>query len=168
MIANLNWNNTILYKLLFILTFLLIIISVLYRYISMHVHMQQRNELHSCLVKMWKTTLLYCYAGRRSSDFITKTRLYNFDPLKPHFYTVKLRFTGAYIIFLISDQNIDGGYSLEPPRRGGSNEYPQSMYWADNSDNFFHVSSRNRVLAMSNIISDFFHLFGGKIFSIFE
>ena len=30
---------------------------------------------------------------------ITKTRLYNFDPLKPHFYIVKLGFTGVYIIF---------------------------------------------------------------------
>ena len=40
------------------------------------------------------------------SDFylITKTRLYNFDPLKPHFYIVKLGFTGIYIIFLISAQ----------------------------------------------------------------
>ena len=27
-------------------------------------------------------------------------------------------------IFHIYDQNIDSGYSLEPPRRGGSNEYP--------------------------------------------
>ena len=35
---------------------------------------------------------------------ITKTRLYNFDPLKPHFYMVKLGFTGVYIIFLISAQ----------------------------------------------------------------
>ena len=35
---------------------------------------------------------------------ITKTRLYNFDPLKPHFYIVKLGFTGVYIIFLISAQ----------------------------------------------------------------
>ena len=26
-------------------------------------------------------------------------------------------------IFLINAQNIDCGYSLEPPRRGGSNEY---------------------------------------------
>ena len=59
---------------------------------------------------------------------ITKTRLYNFDPLKPHFYIVKLGFTGVYIIFLISVQNIDCGYSLEPPRRGGSNEYPQSIF----------------------------------------
>ena len=29
--------------------------------------------------------------------------------------------------FHISAQNIDCGYPLEPPRRGGSNEYPQSM-----------------------------------------
>ena len=59
---------------------------------------------------------------------ITKTYLYNFDPLKPHFYIVKLGFTGVYIIYLISAQNINCGYSLEPPRRGGSNEYPQSMF----------------------------------------
>ena len=30
--------------------------------------------------------------------------------------------------FHISAQNIDCGYSLEPPRRGGSNGYPQSMF----------------------------------------
>ena len=36
--------------------------------------------------------------------YITKTRLYNFDPLKPHFYIVKLGFIGVYIIFLISAQ----------------------------------------------------------------
>ena len=59
---------------------------------------------------------------------ITKTRLYNFDPLKPHFYIVKLGFTGVCIIFLISAQKIGCGYSLEPPRRGGSNDYTQSMF----------------------------------------
>ena len=31
-------------------------------------------------------------------------------------------------IFLIFAQNIDCGYTLEPPWRGGSNEYPQSMF----------------------------------------
>ena len=35
------------------------------------------------------------------------------------------------VIFLISAQNINCGYSLDPPRRGGSNEYPQSMFWAE-------------------------------------
>ena len=34
------------------------------------------------------------------SDFaITKTRLYNFDPCKPHFDMIKLGFAGVYIIF---------------------------------------------------------------------
>ena len=55
---------------------------------------------------------------------IMKTRLYNFDPLKPHFYIVKLGFTGVYIIFLFLFKNIDCEYSL----RGGSNEYSQSMF----------------------------------------
>ena len=36
---------------------------------------------------------------------ITKTYLYT-DPLRPHFYTVKLGFIGVYIIFLISTKNI--------------------------------------------------------------
>ena len=34
--------------------------------------------------------------------FITKTRLYNSDPLEHHFYIVKLGFNGVYIIFLVS------------------------------------------------------------------
>ena len=34
-------------------------------------------------------------------------------------------------IFYVSAENIDCGYSLEPPRRGGSNEYPQSMFSAE-------------------------------------
>ena len=46
---------------------------------------------------------------------ITKTCLCNLDPLKLVFYIVKLGLTGVYIIFLISAQNIDYGYSLEPP-----------------------------------------------------
>ena len=33
-----------------------------------------------------------------------------------------------YIVFFA--QNIDFGYTFEPPRRGGSNEYPQSMFYS--------------------------------------
>ena len=47
---------------------------------------------------------------------ITETYLYIFDPLKPHLYIVKLGFTRVYVIFLIYAQNLDCGYSLEPPR----------------------------------------------------
>ena len=38
-------------------------------------------------------------------------------------------------IFRISAQNIYCGYSIEPPRRGGSNEYPQSMFLSRNNKN---------------------------------
>ena len=38
-------------------------------------------------------------------------------------------------IFHISAQIIDYRYSLEPPRRGGSNEYPQSMFLSRNKKN---------------------------------
>ena len=59
---------------------------------------------------------------------IRKTCLCNEYPRKPHFYIVKLRYAGVYLFFLFLLQNIDCGYSLEPPRRGGSNLYPQSMF----------------------------------------
>ena len=52
---------------------------------------------------------------------IMKTRLLNIlkilQPKKAKFYITKSD------IFHISAQNIDCGYSLEPPRRGGSNDY---------------------------------------------
>ena len=58
-------------------------------------------------------------------SLITKTCLYKFDPLKPHFYIVKLGFTGIYIIFLISAQK----YRLWILVRtaSGSKEYPQPI-----------------------------------------
>ena len=59
---------------------------------------------------------------------ITKTCLYNFDPLKPNFYIVKLGFTEYTLFLLFLLKNIDCGYALEPPRRGGSNAYSQSMF----------------------------------------
>ena len=40
-----------------------------------------------------------------------------------------------YFYFFIFAQNIDCGYTLEPPRRGGSNEYPQSTFWSKNKKN---------------------------------
>ena len=88
-----------------------------------------------------------------SMNHITKTCLYNLTPLKIHFYVVKLEFTGVYIIFLISAQNIDCGYSLELPRRGGSNKYPQSMFWAE-------------IWKISEFLSENFHFLEVK-FSIY-
>ena len=39
-----------------------------------------------------------------------------------------------FMFFLFVLQNIDCGYTLEPPHRGGSNEYPQSMFVLQNID----------------------------------
>ena len=59
-----------------------------------------------------------------------KTCPCNEYPLIPHFYIAKLGFAGVYLFFLSFLQNIYCGYSFEPPRRGGSNVYPQSMFGA--------------------------------------
>ena len=57
-----------------------------------------------------------------------KTCLCNVYPLEPHFYIAKVGFAGVCLFFVFLLQNIDCGYSLEPPRRGGSNVNTQSMY----------------------------------------
>ena len=47
-----------------------------------------------------------------------------FYPLKPHFYTVKLGFTGVHIIFLIFPRNHRLWVFIRTAtRQGGSNEY---------------------------------------------
>ena len=110
-------------------------------------HFGKKKELTSRLITIYVLNvdvpirLFFLLVSEVQRILITKTSLYNSDPLKPHFYIVKLGFTGVYIIFLISAQNIDCGYSLEPPRRGGSNEYPQSMFWAEiwKISEFFYV-----------------------------
>ena len=52
----------------------------------------------------------------------------NVYSLKPHFYMVKLGYAWVDLFFLVLLQNIDCENSLEPPRRGGSNVFPQSMF----------------------------------------
>ena len=63
-----------------------------------------------------------------SLELITKTCLYNFDPLKPHFYIVNGVYRGKHYFCYFCSKNIDCGYATEPPRRGGSNECQQSMF----------------------------------------
>ena len=61
----------------------------------------QKFLLNMILIKLNPTPFLFEMARYKELS-ITKTCLYNFDPLKPHFYTVILGFTGVYIKFLIS------------------------------------------------------------------
>ena len=125
--------------------------------VILHV-MRLRRKIYSTRKPLLFTITEYYSLNYISFIFqrdITKTRLYNFDPLQPHFYIVKLGFTGVYIIFLISAKNIDYGYSLEPPRRGGSYEYPQSTFWAE-------------IWKILEFLSENSPFIGCKIFSIFE
>ena len=54
---------------------------------------------------------------------------------KFHLQKLKISYKKNSDIFHISAQNIDCGYSLEKPRPGGSNEYPQSMFLSRNKKN---------------------------------
>ena len=65
-------------------------------------------------------------------------------PLRKHAYSNILKIsppkTESFQIknsdnFHISAQNIDCGYSLEPTRRGGSNENPQAMFLSRDKKN---------------------------------
>ena len=48
-----------------------------------------------CMSAVSLEPLLFAGEKRISIALITKTYLYNFDPLKPHFYIVKLGFAGV-------------------------------------------------------------------------
>ena len=64
---------------------------------------------------------------------IMKTRLFKYIE---NFTSKNWKFSDKNSdIFHISAQNIACGYSLEPPRRGGSNEYPQSIRLSRNNKN---------------------------------
>ena len=65
---------------------------------------------------------------------ITKTRQFKY---KENFTSKNWKFSdkNKSDIIHVSAQNIKCGYSLEPPQRGGSNEYPQSMFLSSNTKN---------------------------------
>ena len=86
----------------------------------------QKQVPHDIMTDRSKAVLIiFSFCSRLC---IRKTSPCNEYPLKPQFYIEKLGFAGVYLIFLFLIQNIHCGYSLEPPRRGGSNVYPQCMF----------------------------------------
>ena len=74
--------------------------------------------------------------------------------LNPTFIQWNWGLHGYTLFFLISAQNIDWGYSLEPPHRGGSNEY-HNLYFQQKYKKY-----------QSFYLKKF--IFLGEIFSIFE
>ena len=75
---------------------------------------------------------------------ITKTRLFKYID---NFISKNWKFSDKNSdIFPISALNIDCGYSLEPPRRGGSNEYPKSMFLSRNKKNNIYLCKPHIVI----------------------
>ena len=74
------------------------------------------------------------YTDNPFTDYITKTCLFKYTE---KLITEKLKIfrQKIQIFFIFLLKNIDCGYSLELPRRGGSNEYPQSMFLSRNKKN---------------------------------
>ena len=73
-------------------------------------------------------------------DTITETCLIKYND----FFTTKkgkLSDKNSYT-FPISSQNRDCGYSLEPPRGGGSNEYSQSMFFLQNKKHYVYCKTQ--------------------------
>ena len=67
-------------------------------------HSEKKCALHLFQVNfVYKNDVHFSLNDKDIQD-ITKTRLYNFDPLKPHFYIVKLGLRGVHIIFFFSAQ----------------------------------------------------------------
>ena len=93
--------------------------------------------MHPDLLAIWaknKENGYLCTLNMFKFYFITKTRLFKYTE---NFTIKKLNFSNKKKsdISHVSAQNIDCGYSLEPPRRGGSKEYPQSMFLSRNKKN---------------------------------
>ena len=70
---------------------------------------------------------------------ITKTCPCNVYPLEHHFYIAKLGYAGVFLFFLFLLQNIDCGYSLEPPRR----RVPTIYILSKNKKNIIIFSAEN-------------------------
>ena len=75
-------------------------------------------------------------------------------PETPVLYSKTGVYRGKHYFFLFLLKTIDCGYSLEPPHRGGSNEYPQSMIWAE-------------IWKISVFLSESFHFFLVVKFSVY-
>ena len=45
-----------------------------------------------------------------------------------------------FYVFNIFAQNIHCGHTLDRPRQGSSNEYPQSMFWTQNKKNRYALA----------------------------
>ena len=79
----------------------------------------------------WVSSLIVWRAVKQTGSPTRKDAYIILTPLNPTFIQKKWGLQGYTLFILFLLEYIDCGYLLEPPRRGGSNEYPQSMFRAE-------------------------------------
>ena len=115
-------------------------------------HIGIQKKIESFIYVCWKKGANHIPGSAKKST--TKTRLYNFDPLKPHFCTVKLGFTGVYIIFLIYAQKHRLWVLVRTVLTVLTSTHNLCIEQEYENIRIFHPKS--------------FRFFGGKILTIFE
>ena len=105
-------------------------------------------------IKYISTFIVHSPGNLHLQIYIAKTCLYNVDPIKPHFYIVKLGFTGVYISFPISAQKRRLWVLVRTASPRCSNEY-HNLCLSRNMKNV-----RNYIWKVSFMVE--------KMFSIFE
>ena len=118
----------------------------IWKWRSAHIYARGRRQsckLHYCL---WRVSIKPRLTfSNRSMFFVSKGNF--FDIIKTRIFKYIENFTSKnwnisdkkkHSVFHISAQNIDCAFSLEPPRRGGSNKYPQSMFLIRNKKKNVH------------------------------
>ena len=95
---------------------------------------QASTGRHQRLLSVWSICICRVFAGPlRKHTYINILNI-----LSSKNENIHEKKTKHLIFFHISAQNIDCGYSLELSRRGGSNEYPQSMFLSRNKTNIVY------------------------------
>ena len=98
------------------------------------------QNYHQILLLIKTPGLWFCKADNGIPPLTARMLI----PLRKHAYSnilkilppkMKIFRSKILIFFHTSAQNIDCGYLLEPPRWGGSNKFPQSMFLSRNKKN---------------------------------
>ena len=85
-----------------------------------------QKELSQTNHSTWHLIRVYCSTWHYSLRKHAYSNIKKISSPKTENFQIKIS-----DIFHISAQNVDCGYSLEPPRRGGSNEYHNLCFWAE-------------------------------------
>ena len=103
---------------------------------------ETRHNLFICVLIRFITICRACLVGHCKRQTFPQWCSSHFEvTLRKFAHAINgiffFKFSADFFFFFFFNfaPNIDCGDTLVPPRRGGSNEYPQSMFWSKNKKN---------------------------------